>query len=161
MKETTILINELTNEIKNDVNLSREFITLLESERTSLEKKDIEQIEKLAAKKTSLILAFSKNQKSRDDIQQQLGGPIGFQGLRYILEKFKLQQHPTFKIILQDLEKLLIKIQNMSDINSKIIAISHAQTSRIIDILYGRDNQIYGENAKVCSTGVSKSITKV
>jgi len=160
MIDSTILINKLIDKIQNDLELSKKLAILLEEERTALEKRAIEQIEAITEKKANIISALNENQNYRDNIQEQLGGPHGFSGLQYILAKFKLQQHPTFKTILQELEQLLIKIKAMSTINGKIIAISHAQTLQVMDIIYGRENTLYGENAQVYSAGQSKTIVK-
>ena len=76
------------------------------------------------------------------------------------MKKFNLQQHPSFKEILQELENLLQQIQHLTEINGTIVSISQAQTARIIDILYGRENTSYGENAQIYSTSSSKFLTK-
>lgn len=160
MIDTTTLINELIDKVQHDLELSKKLAILLEEERTALEKRSIEQIEAITKKKADIVSAFNENQKSRDSIQQQLGGSPGLTGLKYVLATFKLQQHATFKPILQELEQLLIKIKTMSTINGKIIAISHTQISRVIDIICGRDNALYGEHAQICSAGQSKTIVK-
>ena len=160
MVDTTTLINNLIQEIKKDVSSANELLKILQFERIALEQKNIDQIEAITEKKTSIILALNDNQAIRDNIQEQLGGTIGFKGLQYILKKFNLQQHPSFKEILQELENLLQQIQHLTEINGTIVSISQAQTARIIDILYGRENTSYGENAQIYSTSSSKFLTK-
>lgn len=160
MVDITTLINKLIQEIRKDVVLAKELVKILQHERIVLEQKNIEQIETVTEKKARIILALNDNQLVRDSIQEQLGSSIGFKGLQCILKKFNLQKHPGFKETFQELEKLLLQIKNLTEINGTIISISQAQTARIIDILYGRENTSYGENAQIYSTSTSKFLTK-
>jgi flagellar biosynthesis/type III secretory pathway chaperone len=160
MGDTTILIDKLIQEIKKDITLSNELLEILIQEKVCLEQKNIEQMEAIIEQKNRIVLALNDNQTARDTIQEQLGGPIGFKGLQYILKKFNLQKHPVFKVTLQELEKLLLQIQKLSSINSSIIAVSQTQTTRIIDVLRGRKNTCYGEDAHIYSTNTSNFLTK-
>ena len=160
MIDSNALVNELIAEIKKDIELSTNLLGLLHAEKAGLEAKNLALLESIIAQKSAIIAAININQLARDKIQQQLGGSTGFNGLKEILDRLQLKQHPVFKEILKELELLLIKIKNLAEINGKIVAISQAQTARVIDIIYGRENQTYSGNAKVYSTGTSTTLIK-
>ena len=154
------LIQNLIHEIRNDIKLGYELIDLLEQEKLTLEQKDINKLEIISKKKAEIISSLTKNQITRDSIQEKLGASIGLKGLQTILKKFVLKNHEIFKHIIDELEQLLSKVKYMMDVNSKIVAISQAQTSRVLDIICGRENTSYSKKTQICSTNTSKTITK-
>jgi flagellar biosynthesis/type III secretory pathway chaperone len=151
-------IQQLIETIQSDTDLCEKLIKVLAKEKQSLEKHDLNSLEQQIDEKSKLIIALHNNQLIRDNVQKKLGAEPGFAGLRKILTLIK--PSAALELLVEKLASLLEELRSLSTINSKIISCSHAQSSMVLDVLYGRSSQTYDNKASAVHTTPSDTIAK-
>lgn len=151
----------LLKSIEKDVQLCAKLLTLLKEERAALESRNIEALEAINEPKEKALNQLAENQKSRDKIQVSENLPVGFEGLKQLLASLPSSKNQVLDKALEELKNLLMEVEKLNLINAKFIAVNHAQITHILNIMCGRNENIYGEKAESISTETSRTITKV
>lgn len=140
--------------IKTDIELSNKMLGLLNQERIALEKHDTNNLGQIIESKSLLLLEMNNNQAGRDTLQMTSGFTKGFDGFKDLISSLSDDERNKLDILTDELSDILLKINNLSQANEKLIAMQNNQINRVLQAMHGiTDNLTYGDKAQKINSG--------
>ncbi len=142
-------IHSFTDLLKQDLNALHQLQNLLNQERSSLEKNQLEVLGDLQEKKKPLLLEIQQNARKRTDwVSQTKLSKSRF--LRLLDEKA-----PPVMALYQECEAKLHAVKALNEVNGQIIASSQQRVVRLMQIIRGQSQQaqMYGKNGTTSGYG--------
>ncbi|GGC07819.1 hypothetical protein GCM10011352_37660 [Marinobacterium zhoushanense] len=136
--------------IEQGVELLRELEKLLQEERSALEQRDLEAIQRATSSKESLLAAIHENFTARHTLLSNLGVELSAEGWERYLKTLPGENALKLGELWQTLADALAQVQQESTVNQQIILRGQESTERLLNLLQGKNqkSQLYGSSGK-------------
>ena len=126
------VLHSLNENLKQQVELYNELLTLEEQKKNALIKNDLPEIESLTAQEQSLIIKVNSLEEVRLLWAEQIGRQLGTTPSALTLAQ--LAQHfPILEDVCLDFDQVVTRLQNIHEINAQLLQ----QAMRIVDFAVG------------------------
>lgn len=155
---------QLAEVLQQDIDLSQDFNQHLITQRSIIEKKEIDQISMNVEAQHILLEAIFKVHTACNQLaevaKQQFNIPqLSFSALEPILLDNQLLQ---FQKIFDDLQSIHEEVKKNIEINSKLVQGANKEVTRVLNLMFGKTEEatLYNANANTYQTNGSTSLTK-
>ncbi|MBV1788848.1 flagellar protein FlgN [Marinobacterium sp. D7] len=136
--------------VEQGVELLRELQKRLQEERSALESRDLEALQRATSSKESLLAAVQENFTARHNLLSSHGVELSAEGWEQYLNSLPQAHALKLSEQWQALSETLEQVQQESRVNQQIILRGQESTERLLNMLQGKNqkSQLYGSSGK-------------